>query len=262
MSFVTSLWGLSENRYALKGVHCTKGNAIMILKERTQPTPTDRFGAAGDKAERQVAHYLARSFGDTRDVLILNDLRVMHDGEVAQIDHLLLHRSGMVIIESKSVSSELFVNRQSEFTRSYQGKRSGMPSPIQQAKRQAALLRKLIDTNKSTLLPKTFGLLQQGFGNFPIEIVVAISDRGIIKHQGKRPPELLKADALTDRLQELVSHHKKGRGFAGLIRQTLSENKKEFEGAGLYNLKQAQLELMAQFLLSCHVEPAPRTAGS
>ena len=123
----------------------------MIIKDRVETSPKDRFAAAGVQAERQVAHYLNRAFGDTADVCVFNDLRIVHDGEVAQIDHLLVHRSGMVIIESKSVCSEISVNRQGEFTRTYQGKRSGMASPIQQAKRQAALLRKLLDTNKVAL---------------------------------------------------------------------------------------------------------------
>ena len=102
----------------------------MILKERTPRTPQNRFEAAEDAAEKQLAFYLNRAFGDTQDICVLNDLRVVHEGEVAQIDHLVIHRSGMAIIESKSVSTTISVNRQGEFTRSYKGTRSGMPSLI------------------------------------------------------------------------------------------------------------------------------------
>ncbi|MAJ47555.1 MAG: hypothetical protein CMJ57_09555, partial [Planctomycetaceae bacterium] len=116
----------------------------MLAKNRIDHPPKDRFEAAGIAAEKQLAHYLNRGFGETKHVFIFNDLRVVHNGEVAQIDHLVLHGSGLVIIESKSVSTSISVNRQGEFTRTYQGKRSGMPSPIEQAKRQGDLLRKLL----------------------------------------------------------------------------------------------------------------------
>ena len=234
----------------------------MILKDRQDRPARDRFEAAGIKAEQQLAHYLKRAFGDARDIFVLNDLRVVRDGEVAQIDHLLLHRSGMAIIESKSVTTEISVNRQGEFTRTYKGSRSGLPSPIEQARRQADLLRKLLDTHAEEILPKVMGMLQMRFGVFPIEILVAISDRGIIKHQGTRPSELLKADAIPERLQSIVTRHARARGFTGMLRQALAEDKKSFDGAGDFNLKPEQVEHIARFLLSRHEEPASPAAGA
>ena len=236
----------------------------MILKERTPRTPQNRFEAAGDAAEKQLAFYLNRAFGDTQDICVLNDLRVVHEGEVAQIDHLVIHRSGMAIIESKSVSTTIAVNRQGEFTRSYKGTRSGMPSPIAQAKRQADLLRKLMHGHKAQLLPKALGLVQQGFGNFPIETLVAISDQGVITHQGKRPSELMKADAVTERIKKVVKEHAKSRGFGGLMRDALSDPKTKKAQAkhtkstgelGLYNLKPERVLALGEFLLSRHEEP-------
>ncbi len=82
---------------------------LLILKDRREREPTDRFDAAGMKAERQLAHYLKRAFGDAKDIFVFNDLRVVHEGEVAQIDHLLLHRSGLIIIESKSFTTQISV---------------------------------------------------------------------------------------------------------------------------------------------------------
>ena len=236
----------------------------MIFKERTPRTPKDRFEAAGDAAEKQLAFYLNRAFGDKKDICVLNDLRIGHEGEIAQIDHLVIHRSGMAIIESKSVSTTISVNRQGEFTRTYKGSRSGMPSPIAQAKRQADLLRKLLHVHKTELLPKALGLVQQGFGNFPIETLVAISDQGVITHQGKRPSELMKADAVTERIQKVVKEHAQSRGFGGLMRDALSDpktkkaqakNTKSTGELGLYNLKAERVLALGEFLLKRHEEP-------
>ena len=228
----------------------------MIIKDRLDRPARDRFEAAGIKAEQQLAHYLKRAFGDARDIFVLNDLRVLCNGEVAQIDHLLLHRSGMVIIESKSVTTEISVNRQGDFTRTYKGNRSGIPSPIEQARRQANLLRKLLDIHAEEILPKVVRMLQMRFGAFPIEILVAISDRGMIKHQGARPSELLKADAIPERLHSIVTRHARARGFTGLLRQALADDKRAFDGAGDFNLKSDQVERIARFLMRRHEEPS------
>ncbi|MEC8558811.1 MAG: nuclease-related domain-containing protein, partial [Planctomycetota bacterium] len=242
----------------------------MLAKSRIERTPRNRLEAAGVAAEKQLAHYLNRSFGDTKDVFIFNDLRVIHENEVAQMDHLVLHPSGLVIIESKSVSSTISVNRQGEFTRTYEGKRQGMPSPIEQAKRQGDLLRKLLQAHREQLLPKLLGLkvLQFNFHTFPVDILVAISDRGIIKHQGKRPAELLKADQIASRVKEIVTYHAKGRGLTGLIRKSLADKKNSMDDAGVFELNADRLATMVNFLLEQHVEPpgthhaAPDTAGS
>ena len=64
-----------------------------------------------------MAHYLHRHFADDAEVHVLHDLRLRDpeqpeqtgDAGRCQIDHLLIHRWGMFIIESKSVTSEVRV---------------------------------------------------------------------------------------------------------------------------------------------------------
>ena len=53
-----------------------------------------------------MAHYLKRAFGDTSDIYVFNDLRLLRRGEIAQIDHLVVHRWGFAIIESKASLAE------------------------------------------------------------------------------------------------------------------------------------------------------------
>ena len=85
---------------------------------------------------------LKRYFGDSRDLFIINDLHLDDLGDKAQIDHLIIHKFGFLIIESKSVSTTVSINDYGEWTRHYNGQQ-GMQSPISQAKLQASALRGL-----------------------------------------------------------------------------------------------------------------------
>ncbi|MDR7307905.1 nuclease-related domain-containing protein [Rhodoferax saidenbachensis] len=58
---------------------------------------------AGIKGERAAAFYLDGHYKDGQNNVLLHDLRLQVDGEVAQIDHLVINRTGyMVLIETKT----------------------------------------------------------------------------------------------------------------------------------------------------------------
>ena len=90
----------------------------MIVKSNERSTTgLNRFERAGAKAEEQMAHYLNRSFREDSKVQVLHGLRIEDSDQpeqngspgVCQIDHLLVHRWGMFIVESKSVTEEIRV---------------------------------------------------------------------------------------------------------------------------------------------------------
>ena len=120
----------------------------MIIKENLNPVPLDKFEKAGYEAERKVAYYLKMAFGDDSKLLILHDLRVeFEDGITAQMDHLIIHEHGLIIVESKSVAGKLQVQDDGQWIRWYSqkgGKDSsiGMENPIKQASRQGQTLKK------------------------------------------------------------------------------------------------------------------------
>ncbi|GGR34624.1 nuclease-related domain-containing protein [Deinococcus ruber] len=176
----------------------------MIAKDYTAAAATDRLQRAGDDAEKQMAFYLKRAFGDDPAVHVFHSLRLEDGQDAAQIDHLVLHRSGAIIIESKSVTSAVSINERDEWTRQWNGRWTGMPSPVLQAKRQADFLRKQLNAHREDLLGKAmFGLVQKGFRAFVIDVVVAISDQGVIQYRGQLP-EVRKADQVVDRVRELM----------------------------------------------------------
>lgn len=184
----------------------------MILKEVDEQATLDKYQKAGLSAERQMAFYLKRAFGDEENVLVINSLRLEKSvGDAAQIDHLVLHEFGMIIIESKSVSTKVAVNEHGEWARSFDGSAQGIPSPVKQAQRQADFLKSYLSPFTDILLKKVVGI-QLKFDKMPIDLIVAISDRGIISRPKKQFEELnciRKADQVVDKVKEIISKYRK-----------------------------------------------------
>lgn len=180
----------------------------MIIKNKDPITSVGIRQIAGDKQEQDVAFYLRREFKDTVNVFIFNDLRIKHNDEVAQIDHLILYEYGFVLIESKSITGEVAVNSDEEWSRSYNGKWSGMPSPIQQVGLQEKLLRDLLHENREKLLGKIlFGTLQTAFGGRCWNQFCAISSNSIIQRDNM--PEgvsskLVKSEFLIKKVKDII----------------------------------------------------------
>lgn len=251
----------------------------MIVKQaESQPTPADPKVRAGIEAERQMAFYLHREFASEPALLVLNDLRLIdpeqpeHDGQpgVCQIDHLVLHRWGAFIIESKSATDAVTVRDDGaggdEWTRKYNGRDQGFPSPIQQARRQGEFLRRFLQRHNQELLGKmpmglrtlsklVKGTDQRGFLNMPIQIIVAISDRGKIQriNKWKEPTKpfrtfVSKADLVTSKIREEFGKHKSSNN---LVPDPSSEY-------GLWSMKADEVPAVADFLKASHT---PRTTS-
>ena len=175
----------------------------MIIKEVDETETTDKFMKAGLNAEKQMAFYLQREFKDNEDVLILNGIRLQSDGDTAQIDHLIIHRYGMVIVESKSVHGTVEINQHGEWHRA--GSSIGMRSPVEQAKMQATFLKKYLGKSKIKPSQTIFESLfhEATYEDVHIDVLVAISDTGIIKRpNSKSDDSIYKADMVTSKIKE------------------------------------------------------------
>lgn len=178
----------------------------MILKEKQITNPTDPRLKAGEDAEKQMAFYLSRAFTKEKYCYVISDIRIVHNQNTAQIDHLIVTQYGLFIIESKS--GAVSVNKHNEWTRTYNNKAEGMASPVLQGQRQGEVLKELISENREKLLGKMLlGKIQKGFKYCPVFVYVAISDKGLPPDRGIDIPELLKADlvaqAITSKLKQL-----------------------------------------------------------
>ena len=191
----------------------------MIVKMGEPLVSDDPLVSAGRRAEEQMAFYLRREFKDEAGLHVLNGLRLERDGDAAQIDHLILYRYGMIIVESKSVTIRVKINEQGEWSRWFNGRAKGMSSPILQAQRQGKFLRDYLQDHRETLLGKMLlGRIQRTFTCMPLALIVAISDSGIIERPKRLSlPEVCKADQVAGRIRELVGGYRKANSWTNLL---------------------------------------------
>ena len=179
----------------------------MILKEKTLQNAVSPTAKAGQKQEQDVAFFLRRAYKDHKEVFVINDFKFTHNNETAQIDHLIVYPYGFLLIESKSVKGEIKVNKQREWTRSYNSTWSGMASPIKQVELQQGLLKELLSSNRESILSKLLGIKQQGFRLRCWDNLCAISSNAIV-HRESMPSDvsnhLVKSEFLVDKIDSIM----------------------------------------------------------
>ncbi|PZV19470.1 MAG: hypothetical protein DCF20_00165 [Pseudanabaena sp.] len=212
----------------------------MIIKELENIEKSDKFEQAGYIAESQLAFYLNREFKDDPLFLVFNNLRLEKAGDACQIDHLVLHRYGMVIIESKSVTTRVEVNELGEWKRWFNAWQ-GMPSPILQAQRQGKFLKDYLEEHVETLLNKKLFGMQSHFAKMPIDVLVAISDSGIINRPKNDKLDIVcKADQISDKVKAIATEYRKKDSLLSLSLEIP------------YELAKDELPRISQFLLTHH----------
>lgn len=178
----------------------------MIIKDKEINQAKSAMSKAGQKHELDVAFYLRRTFKNNEQVFVFNDLKITQDHETAQIDHLILYPFGFILIESKSITGEIKINPQEEWSRSYQGKWQGMSSPIKQVELQQKLLKELLFAHKSDIVGKIL-FKQQGFNGRCWDHICAVSSNAIIernKMPKKISKQLVKAEFVCDKINEIM----------------------------------------------------------
>lgn len=214
----------------------------MIVKELDEFSSESKLVKAGQVAEEQMAYYLRRAFKDDKDIFVFNHLRLEQEQDAAQMDHLILHQYGIFIVESKSVTTKIQVNEYGEWIRWFNSKPQGIPSPVLQAQRQGEFLRKYLNAHAEVLLSKILGLRQATFRNMPLEVLVAISDSGIINRPKKMLlEEVCKADQVTERIRAKIEKSRKANSLFSLDLTVSS-----------YSFTPEELSRIAKFLLARH----------
>ena len=99
----------------------------------------------GIQGEKDSAHYLNNYFKDSPNHAVIHDLRIEVEGEVAQIDHLLINRVlDFYMLETKNFNGDVTITPHGEFSVEYRGENVyNIPSPIEQSKRHENVLRRL-----------------------------------------------------------------------------------------------------------------------
>ena len=181
----------------------------MILKPYVDREERDPRRSAGRRAERQMAHYLDRQFREHTRLHVLHDIRIEHGGEVAQMDHLVVHGFGVAIVESKSVSTSVRINAEGEWERRWDRSWRGMADPILQGERQGLVLQRLLASRHAELLDKVLGVFQGTFRAMALDVFAAISDDGTIQRAKRgQAPRAMKADAIPRAIEDLVASYR------------------------------------------------------
>lgn len=212
----------------------------MIFKELDPFVTQDKYDKAGRNAELQMAHYLLRFFGKSETFDVLNGIRIEHDGEIAQMDHIVIHPFGLAIVESKSVAGSVQIKDDGQWLRwsPKYNKPFGMRSPITQAQMQCALLKDLLFARVKN---------KAAFDNVFFDVIVAISDGGTIQWPTSGTlPAVCKADQVPAKIQSLLA--------------TVTSNARD--KAGPLNFENRKK--IAEFLMAMHqpIQPSGTDAGS
>lgn len=210
----------------------------MIIKELDPFHSDDKFQKAGRAAEEKMAFYLRVDFDDSKEVHLLNSVRIELDDGAVQIDHLLIHPWGMIIIESKSVTGKIQIKDDGQWIRwfndksSGKDKSSGMESPLTQALIQAKRIKKHLNR---TATPAN------SFDPVPIDVLVAISDQGVIIPPKSGPVnDVWKADQIAEKIQKKLD--------------VLRESDKPV-------LTEKHIEMIGRYFVAAHKPWVPTTAA-
>lgn len=173
-----------------------KGPALAVLealharadgRQRKYIEDEQRMMRAGIKGEQESAYHIDFDFRDSDITAVIHDLRLQWDGRVAQIDHLIIHRTHkFYVLETKSFSHGLKITDEGEFLRWNDWKKTyeGMASPVEQNRRHAEVLRAVLE--------------RLGYAKPEIEAFVLISPTARIDRSKKHPcPEVVKSDQFT-----------------------------------------------------------------
>lgn len=112
---------------------------------------------SGARGEKEAAYHIDFRLKDEKSYAVIHDLRLEHNGRVAQIDHLIIGREfDVFVIESKNFTTAIRTTPDGEFEVRNRYGWKGMASPVEQNKRHIRVLDDLIKAHKLT--PARLGL--------------------------------------------------------------------------------------------------------
>ncbi|HHS92530.1 MAG TPA: NERD domain-containing protein [Campylobacterales bacterium] len=173
-----------------------------LLKQSTSPKQQALIRADlarvenGYKAEKDNAYYLDFGFKDSKNIILLHDIRIEHNDKVAQIDHILISRVRIEVLESKSFTGMLSIKGDGSLNVKYGQKTQTFPNPIEQNKRHAEILLDYIKENME--LPTNVKLL-----GIPITSTILINPKTTLSNN-TLPKGFERADSFTSNREKEI----------------------------------------------------------
>ena len=69
---------------------------------------------SGYEAEKENAYYLDFELEKNKNLILIHDIRLEHEGRTAQFDHILISRFGIELLETKSSKGVMTINKDGE----------------------------------------------------------------------------------------------------------------------------------------------------
>ena len=167
----------------------------MILKE------LDAFVGNPDDVDRRmqadrVAYALRRHYRRSRDVDVLNGLRLGSGRTAAEVDHLVVHAHGLLVVERWPVKGRVQIDIEGQWFTPHEGAALRLDSPITRAYVQALMLKALLDRR----------VRQRGFfDQLELDVLVVVDDDCIVQWPGSGPlAEVCKRDDLAQRIEQRI----------------------------------------------------------
>jgi Nuclease-related domain len=198
-----------------------------------------------EHATQLALRQLERSLLDLPDLRVFNGLRLLQAQHVLNLDHLVLHRHGFILLENASMMLELQVNTMGEWTHLYCDAPLRIPSPSLQVERKLKRLHSFLEPHAQVLRQER----SQQFYFYPLsfqKLVVVADDVKLQVPRGLTLPDLVKASQLPKKVQQLAAESRRK------ARATLGYKAKGLE------LSDPELYKISAFLRSQHEPFEPK----
>jgi hypothetical protein len=174
-----------------------------------------RMMRAGMRAEREAAGLIDLYLKDSTRTAVVHDLRlVSNESAVAQIDHLLIHRSRrFYLLDTRHFSQGLKITEDGDFLRWDEASKrlEPMPSPLDALARQVSVLRDLLEP---------FGL-----DDAPIDTLVLLAPNARIERPRRfDSARVMKADQFMEKLNNGMDNAPATVALGNLNRTRMSDS--------------------------------------
>ena len=126
---------------------------------------------SGYEAEKENAYYLDFELEKNKNLILIHDIRLEHEGRTAQFDHILISRFGIELLETKSSKGTMTINKDGSIDIKNGKYTNTYPNPLEQSKRHALVLKEFLAA--SELLSKRIDI----FGGIEISSKVLINPK-------------------------------------------------------------------------------------
>ncbi len=163
-------------------------------------------------------------------MICLHNIRLEEGDDVAQLDFVVITHRFIMVLETKRLNGDIYINEAGEFIRHIKNKngkvlkKEGMYSPIAQNDRHVRIFREILIKNG---IIKTFSTISK---------VIIANPKSIInrsKAPSKIKKEIFKYDQITEMInEEIKNHEKSGEAFESLMDNVavfLMKNNKEID---------------------------------